>query len=157
MTQEKQTTPSLSSVVFENLKELLKGKNAAHESIFKFHWKKLPPFNLIWPQVDFLRIIRLMGEIEKHAEEQKIFIQKNLSKATEIEIPFLKVIPDYLDALVVSCKALTEIAQFKQDKLEKKEGRSVFSFNKLLKSYEDAQDQLVRKGAFVHVHWMELS
>lgn len=157
MTQDNQTTTSLSSVVFENLKELLKAKNAAHESIFKFHWKKLPPFNLIWPQVDFLRIIRLMGELEKHAEEQKIFINKNLSKATEKEMPFFKAVPDYLDALVVSCRALTEIAQFKQDKLEKKEGRSVFSFSKLLKSYENAQDQLVRKGAFVQVHWMEIN
>ena len=157
MTQDNQTTTSLSSVVFENLKELLKAKNAAHESIFKFHWKKLPPFNLIWPQVDFLRIIRLMGELEKHAEEQKLFIQKNWSKATEKEYPFLRAVPDYLDALVVSCRALTEIAQFKQDKLEKKEDRSVFSFSKLLTSYENAQDQLVRKGAFVHVHWMEIN
>ncbi|HOG69473.1 MAG TPA: hypothetical protein PK366_08845 [Fibrobacteraceae bacterium] len=157
MTQENQKDESLASIVFENLKELLKAKNAAHESMFKFHWKKLPPFNLIWPQVDFLRIIRLMGEIEKHAEEQKVFIKKNLSKATEKELPFFKAIPDYLDALVVSCRALTEIAQFKQDKLEKKEGRSVFSFSKLLKSYENAQDQLVRKGAFVQVHWMELN
>ena len=54
-------------------------------------------------------------------------------------------------------RALAEIAQFNQDKLEKTEGRSVFSFSKLLTSYEKAQDQLVRKGAFVQVHWMEIN
>ncbi|HQB64817.1 MAG TPA: DUF3656 domain-containing protein, partial [Fibrobacteraceae bacterium] len=96
-------------------------------------------------------------ELAKNEESTIPNIKKNLSKATEKELPFFKAIPDYLDALVVSCRALTEIAQFKQDKLEKKEGRSVFSFSKLLKSYENAQDQLVRKGAFVQVHWMEIN
>ena len=52
---------SLSEAVFENLKELIKAKNAAHESMFKFHWKKLWPFSLIFPQVDFIRIQRFMG------------------------------------------------------------------------------------------------
>ena len=58
-----QSENKLTSVVFENLKELIKGKNAAHESMFKFHWKKLWPFNLIWPQVDYLRIQRFMENI----------------------------------------------------------------------------------------------
>lgn len=155
-TQEKEPL-ALSAIVFENLKELLKAKNAAHESVLKIHWKKMWPFNMIWPQVDFLRIIRMMDEIKKHAQEQKEFILNSQNQATEKETSFLKAVPDYLDALIVSSEALAAIARFKQDKLEKKEKRSVFKFNKILKSYEDAQDQLVRKGAFVQVHWMELT
>ena len=45
-----------SQIIFENLKEMMRAKNTAHESIFKFHWKKMWPFSLIWPQVDFVRI-----------------------------------------------------------------------------------------------------
>lgn len=157
MTTEEKEPQALSAIVFDNLKELLKAKNAAHESVFKIHWKKMWPFNMIWPQVDFLRIIRIMGEVAKHAQEQKEFIENSKNHATEKEMPFLNAVPDYLDALIVSSEALAAVARFKQDKLEKKEKRSVFKFNKILKSYEDAQDQLVRKGAFVHVHWMELT
>jgi len=36
-----------SQIIFENLKELLRAKNTAHESMFKFHWKKMWPFCLI--------------------------------------------------------------------------------------------------------------
>ena len=33
---EKKKIPS--QIIFENLKELLRAKNTAHESMFKFHW-----------------------------------------------------------------------------------------------------------------------
>ena len=72
-----QSENKLTSVVFENLKELIKGKNAAHESMFKFHWKKLWPFNLIWPQVDYLRIQRFMENIGEESQKQKEFIKQN--------------------------------------------------------------------------------
>ena len=35
-----------SEIIFNNLKELVKAKNTAHESMFKFHWKKIWPFNM---------------------------------------------------------------------------------------------------------------
>ena len=77
MCDGKNSEKRLSTIFFENLKELVKAKNAAHESIFKFHWKKLWPFNLIWPQVDYLRIIRFMGEVGEQAIQQKEFIAHN--------------------------------------------------------------------------------
>lgn len=152
-----QSENKLTSVVFENLKELIKGKNAAHESMFKFHWKKLWPFNLIWPQVDYLRIQRFMENIGEESQKQKEFIKQNKSKATnETETNFLKATLSYLDALKISCEKLSAVADFKQKLLEKKIKRDVFAFNKILKEYEQAQTDLVRAGAFVRIHWGEL-
>ncbi|MBO5950419.1 MAG: hypothetical protein J6Q11_06915 [Fibrobacteraceae bacterium] len=152
-----QSENKLTSVVFENLKELIKGKNAAHESMFKFHWKKLWPFNLIWPQVDYLRIQRFMENIGEECQKQKEFIKKNKSKATnETETNFLNATLSYLDALKNSCEKLSAVADFKQKLLEKTIKRDVFAFNKILKEYEQAQTDLVRAGAFVRIHWGEL-
>lgn len=144
---------SLSAVVFENLKELIKAKNAAHESMFKFSWKKLPPFNLIWPQVDFIRIQRFMGEVKTQALSQKKFIHENRAKATPEEKEFLDSVPAYVEALATSCDKLARVAEFKQGILEKTQKRDVFAFNKILKDYEEAQANLVRAGAFVQVAW----
>ncbi len=155
MSDVKNSEKSLSTIVFENLKELVKAKNAAHESIFKFHWKKLWPFNLIWPQVDYLRIIRFMGEVGEQAIQQKEFIARNKNKASTEELAFLNAVPNYLDALTDSCDKLAEVAQFKQNILEKIPNHGAFSFKKKLDAYAKAQDHLVRMGAFVQVHWME--
>ena len=57
----------------------------------------------------------------------------------------------------MSCDKLAAVARFKQDLLEKVPGRKVMDFKRLLDDYEKAQDELVRKGAFVQVHWMEIS
>ena len=148
-----QSENKLTSVVFENLKELIKGKNAAHESMFKFHWKKLWPVNLIWPQVDYLRIQRFMENISEECKKQKEFIKKNKSKASnETESNFLSATLSYLEALKNSCEKLSAVADFKQKLLEKKIKRDVFAFNKILKEYEQAQTDLVRDGAFVRMH-----
>lgn len=152
-----QAENKISSIVFNNLKELMKGKNAAHESMFKFHWKKLWPFNLIWPQVDYLRIQRFMENISEECQKQKEFIKKNKSNAiNETESNFLNATLSYLDVLKISCEKLSAVADFKQKLLEKKIKRDVFSFNKILKEYEQAQTDLVRAGAFVRMHWGEL-
>ena len=47
MSENNVETKLPSQIVFENLKEFLRAKNAAHESILKFHWKKMWPFNRI--------------------------------------------------------------------------------------------------------------
>lgn len=152
-----QAENKISSIVFNNLKELMKGKNAAHESMFKFHWKKLWPFNLIWPQVDYLRIQRFMENISEECQKQKEFIKKNKSNAiNETESNFLNATLSYLDVLKISCEKLSAVADFKQKLLEKKIKRDVFAFNKILKEYEQAQTDLVRAGAFVRMHWGEL-
>lgn len=149
----------LSEVVFENLKELMKAKNAAHESMFKFHWKKLWPFNLIWPQVDYVRIVRFMGTLSDECEKQKAFIRAERAKADKAEFEFLDSVLPYLDALKVSCAKLAAAAEFKQDLLLKKihhEARAIREakrYNEILKAYEEAQANLVRAGAFVRMNW----
>lgn len=147
----------LSEAVFENLKELIKAKNAAHESMFKFSWKKIPPFSLIFPQVDFVRIVRFMGEVRQNALLQKKFIRENQATAIDDEKTFLEAIPAYVDALAESCDKLAKVAEFKQGILEKTQKRDVFAFNKILKDYEEAQANLVRAGAFVKMAWGNIS
>ncbi len=160
-TSETQKLPS--QIIFDNLKELLRAKNTAHESMFKFHWKKMWPFSLIWPQVDYERIVRLMGEIRKNIITQKNLVLQAKPKAKPFEKTFLEAVPAYLTALDVSCQGLAAVAQWKQDMLQKKLKRDVkmvrdvTEFNQILKDYEKAQADLVRSGAFVQVGWQEFS
>jgi hypothetical protein len=158
--ENKEMLPS--QVIFENLKELLRAKNTAHESMFKFHWKKMWPFCLIWPQVDYERIVRLMSEIRKNAINQKNLVLQAKSKAKPFEKTFLDAVPAYLDALDVSCQKLSTAAQWKQDMLlrrinkDVKLRRDVAEYNQILKAYEDAQGNLVRAGAIVQIGWGEV-
>ena len=150
-----------SQIIYENLKEMIRAKNTAHDSIFKFHWKKMWPFSLIWPQVDFVRIVRLMGEIRKNVSTQKSLVKEAKSKAQPYEKTFLDAVPAYLDSIDVSCKCLADVAQWKQDMLEKKLHhdvkmiRDVSEYNQILKAYEKAQNDLVQAGAFVRAGWVE--
>ena len=158
--ENKEMLPS--QVIFENLKELLRAKNTAHESMFKFHWKKMWPFCLIWPQVDYERIVRLMSEIRKNAINQKNLVLQAKSKAKPFEKTFLDAVPAYLDALDVSCQKLSAAAQWKQNMLlrrinkDVKLRRDVAEYNQILKAYEDAQGNLVRAGAIVQIGWGEV-
>jgi len=151
-----------SQVIFNNLKELLRAKNTAHESMFKFHWKKMWPFSLIWPQVDYERIVRLMSEIRKNTINQKNLVLQAKDKAKDFEKTFLNAVPAYLDALDVSCQKLSAAAQWKQDMLlrriskDVKLRRDVSEYNQLLKAYEEAQGNLVRAGALVQMGWGEV-
>ena len=159
MENDTKETKIPSQIVFENLKELLRAKNTAHESMFKFHWKKMWPFSLIWPQVDFERIVRLMSEIRKNAIIQKNLILQAKNVAQDFEKDFLNAVPAYLDALDVSCQKLANAAQWKQDMLLKrihkeiKMRRDVAEYNRILREYEKAQGDLVRAGAIVQLGW----
>lgn len=159
MDSDEQKIKNPSQIIFDNLKELLRAKNAAHESMFKFHWKKMWPFNLIWPQVDFERIVRLMSEIRKNAIIQKNLVLQAKNVAQDFEKDFLNAVPAYLDALDISCQKLSAAAQWKQDMLLKrihkdvKMRRDVSEYNRILKEYEKAQGDLVRAGAIVQLGW----
>ena len=134
---------------------MMRAKNTAHESIFKFHWKKMWPFSLIWPQVDFVRIVRLMDELSKNVVSQKALVKEAKKKAKPYEKTFL-------DNFDTSCKCLADVAQWKQDMLEKKLHhdvkmiRDVSEYNNILKAYEKAQNDLVQAGAFVRAGWVEV-
>ena len=82
---------------------MMRAKNTAHESIFKFHWKKMWPFSLIWPQVDFIRIVRLMGELQKNVTSQKALVKEAKSKAKPYEKTFL-------DTCLLTWTALANLA-----------------------------------------------
>lgn len=159
MENDTKETKIPSQIIFENLRELLRAKNTAHESMFKFHWKKMWPFSLIWPQVDFERIVRLMSEIRKNAIIQKNLVLQAKNVAQDFEKEFLNAVPAYLDALDVSCQKLANAAQWKQDMLLKrihkdvKMRRDVSEYNQILKEYEKAQGDLVRAGAIVQLGW----
>jgi hypothetical protein len=162
MANEPEKTKIPSQIIFENLRELLRAKNTAHESMFKFHWKKMWPFSLIWPQVDYERIVRLMSEIRKNAIIQKNLVLQAKNVAKEFEKEFLDAVPAYLDALNVSCQKLSAAAQWKQDMLYKrihkdvKLRRDVAEWSNILKDYENAQGNLVRAGAIVQLGWGEV-
>lgn len=157
---EKQKLPS--QIIFDNLKELVHAKNTAHESMFKFHWKKMWPFNMIWPQVDFNRIVRFMGEIATSCRNQKSLVAQAQKKSQDFEKNFLNAVPAYLSALETSCDKLAAAAQWKQEWLERKAKggaklrKDVSEYNNLLKDYEKAQGDLVRAGAFVQMGWGEV-
>ena len=159
MDSDEQKIKNPSQIIFDNLKELLRAKNAAHESMFKFHWKKMWPFSLIWPQVDFERIVQLMSEIRKNAIIQKNLVLQAKNVAQDFEKDFLNAVPAYLDALDISCQKLSAAAQWKQDMLLKrihkdvKMRRDVSEYNRILKEYEKAQGDLVRAGAIVQLGW----
>ena len=159
MDSDEQKIKNPSQIIFDNLKELLRAKNAAHESMFKFHWKKMWPFSLIWPQVDFERIVRLMSEIRKNAIIQKNLVLQAKNVAQDFEKDFLNAVPAYLDALDISCQKLSAAAQWKQDMLlqrihkDVKMRRDVSEYNRILKEYEKAQGDLVRAGAIVQLGW----
>ena len=151
-----------SQIIYENLKEMIRAKNTAHDSIFKFHWKKMWPFSLIWPQVDFIRIVRLMDELQKNVISQKALVKEAKAKSMPYEKTFLDTVPAYLDSLDASCKGLADVAQWKQDMLlrrinkDVKLRRDVAEYNQILKAYEDAQGNLVRAGAIVQIGWGEV-
>ena len=162
MSENNEETKLPSQIIFENLKEFLRAKNAAHESIFKFHWKKMWPFNRIWPQVDYERIVRLMAEIRKNIISQQNLVIVAKEKAKPFEMNFLNAVPAYLESLDKSCVGLADIAQWKQDMLYKKIRhqtkliRDTRDYNTLLKAYENEQADLVRTGAFVQAGWIDV-
>jgi hypothetical protein len=71
-------------------------------------------------------------------------------------------VPAYLDNFDTSCKCLADVAQWKQDMLEKKLHhdvkmiRDVSEYNNILKAYEKAQNDLVKAGEFVRLGWVEM-
>ena len=103
-----------------------------------------------------------MDELRKNVVSQKALIKEAKSKAKPYEKTFLDTVPAYLDNFDTSCKCLADVAQWKQDMLEKKLHhdvkmvRDVSEYNNILKAYEKAQNDLVQAGAFVRAGWVEV-
>jgi len=144
----------------KNLRELIRAWNAAHKSVFGFHWKKIPPFCWAYPQVDYLRIQRVMETIKQQAEQQAA-IANRLQKAAEntpgaapLRAYYLAVAP-YAQALVPVCTHLQTIAAIKQEKLVKGK-MGLGNFNHSLKDYEKAIEHLKSRVDPMRIAWNNL-
>jgi len=147
-------TPQLAPVIFSNLKEMVKIQRAAHESVLGFSWKKLWPFNLFLPQVDFIRVMRVLEQIRQHTREQHQFLKREKAGAPTSDLDFLNTVPAYLDALAETCTQLIRLAQYKQDVLEKRNPGGIKVLNQLLKDYEETQSRMTLAGALVQKAWL---
>ena len=143
----------LAPVIFSNLKEMVKIERAAHESVLGLSWKKMWPFNQFLAQVDFIRVMRVLSQIQEHVVTQIAFLEKERPSAPAEDLGFLELVPAYLDALAQGCVKLSLIAQYKQDVLEKKRGASIRDLNRLLLDYQHAQDAMVAAGVPLQKAW----
>ncbi len=125
-----------------NLAEIMKGWKACHESTLGLHWKKIPPFSWVFPQVDFLRIQRMTTTLAEHCDSQSKIIKKlkqgviSGQEGQNLQL-FYEATLLYVEAIKKSCNLLHEIAAKKHEKLaNKKVGFK--EMNKLLLDYEES-------------------
>jgi len=142
--------PSLKETLLANLREMVKLQRAAHDSMFKFSIKKMWPISLIAPQVDWIRITRMMGNLQEKCREQKEFLAKERSDAPEADLHFLNLLPEYFDSLAKVAELLGRVAAYRQDALEKKIKLSVKEWNSILKSYNEAGDNMAKVGIVLY-------
>jgi len=136
---------SLKETMLANLREMVKLQHAAHDSMFKFSITKIWPISLIAPQVDWIRITRMMNNLQEKCKEQKATVE-----ATEQDLPFFKLMPEYLDLLAKVAEILGRAATYRQDVLEKKIKMSVQEWNSILISYNEASDNMAKAGIALH-------
>jgi len=142
--------PSLKETMLANLREMVKLQRAAHDSMFKFSIKKIWPISLIAPQVNWMRITRMMGRLQSICKEQKEFLSKERNSAPEADLPFLNLLPDYLDSLSKVAEMLGRAASYRQDVFEKKIKMSVKEWNFILKTYNEASDSMAMVGIVLY-------
>ncbi len=142
--------PSLKETMLANLREMLGLQRAAHDSMFKFSIKKMWPINLIAPQVDWIRITRMMAHLQEKCREQKEFLAKERANAPEADLPFLNILPEYFDSLDKVAELLGRAASYRQDALEKKIKMSIGEWNSILKLYNEASDTMATIGIILH-------
>jgi len=141
---------SLKETMLANLREMVKLQRAAHDSMFKFSIKKMWPISLIAPQVDWIRITRMMDKLQLTCKEQKEFLSKERGSAPESDLPFLNLLPDYLDSLSKVAEMLGRAAAYRQDVLEKKIKMSIREWNSILKSYNEASNGMAVVGIVLY-------
>jgi len=142
--------PLLKETMLANLREMVKLQRAAHDSMFKFSIKKVWPISLIAPQVDWIRITRMMENLQEKCKEQKDFLAKERKSAPEADLSFLNLLPEYFDSLAKVAELLGRAAAYRQDVLEKKIKLSVKEWNSILKSYNEAGDVMARVGIVLY-------
>ncbi|MCL2259776.1 MAG: hypothetical protein FWC15_00310 [Fibromonadales bacterium] len=158
---------SLKETMLANLRELVKLQRAAHDSMFKFSITKIWPISLFTPQVDWIRITRMMDNLKEKCNEQKEYLANTVGAihrgcpegehgCPEGDLPFLKLLPEYLDLLATVAEVLGRAAAYRQNVLEKKIKMTMKEWNSILISYNDASDSMTRTGILLHSNY-ELS
>jgi hypothetical protein len=142
--------PSLKETMLANLREMVKLQRAAHDSMFKFSIKKMWPISLIAPQADWIRITRMMNELQTKCKEQKKFLENERGNAPEADLPFLNILPGYFDSFAKVAELLGEAAAYRQDALEKKIKISIKKWSSILKSYNEASDSMATTGIILY-------
>jgi len=142
--------PSLKETMLANLREMVKLQRAAHDSMFKFSIKKMWPISLIAPQVDWIRIDRMMGQLQTICKEQKEFLARERGNASEADLPFLNLLPDYFDSLARVAQLLARAANYRQNALEKKIKISIREWNAILKTYNEESDNMAKTGIVLY-------
>ncbi len=142
--------PSLKETMLANLREMVKLQRAAHDSMFKFSIKKMWPISLIAPQADWIRIARMMGNLKEKCTEQKEFLAKERGNAPEADLPFLNLLPEYFNSFAKVAELLGGAASYRQDALEKKIKLSIKEWNSILKSYNEASDDMTKVGLVLY-------
>ncbi|MCL2206880.1 MAG: hypothetical protein FWB90_02160 [Fibromonadales bacterium] len=141
---------SLKETMLANLREMVKLQRAAHDSMFKFSITKVWPISLIAPQVDWIRITRMMDSLQEACKEQKEFLANERTSASEQELLFLNLLPNYFDSLAKVSELLGKAAAYRQDVLEKKISMSVKEWNAILRNYNQASDNMATVGISLH-------
>lgn len=129
-----------------NTKELVKAWKASHDSVFKWHWKKMPPFHWFFPQVDYMRIQKLMDECRVHISQQIPQVTQLSQAPVSMELrQYYTSTLDYLVALDKACSGISIIAAIKHGKLAGKK-TTWKEANSKLQSYQTVLSQLFQKS-----------
>jgi hypothetical protein len=141
---------SLKKTMLANLREMVKLQRAAHDSMFKFSIKKMWPISLFAPQVDWIRITRMMELLQKKCTEQKEILAKECGEAPQEDLPFLNLLPNYFESLAKVAELLSVAATYRQNAIEKKTKINIGKWNAILKTYNEASDNMAKTGIILY-------
>jgi hypothetical protein len=151
---------TLAQALLANLKELLKVQRAASDSLFKFHITRLWPISIFAPKVDYERICRLMSECQKQVQDQRQFIAKEKPQAPAEDLPFIGLVPGYLEQFSSVCQKLEACARYKDNiAIQKIKGehipaiQSTKAWSALVRDYQAALELLTNTGYTLFKAW----
>lgn len=136
-------------LLLSNIREIHKAFSNANDSVFKIDWKKIFPFNLFLPQVDYLRLIRVLKHADKVSEEQLTFLKKSNSVKPKEMKKYYQSCEKYIKNLQASISVLIQICEYKHSTLLKEPTLNMNGFNNIIKKYQNTTAKHVEQGAIV--------
>jgi len=137
--------PHTSELIINNIREINKLYRAAHDSAFKFSWKRLWPFSRFLPQVDYIRLIRLLQTTIPELDKQKNAARK-FQKQNPAENAFWKSALQWCNAQENTVRLLLEVCEYRQSVIEGEKSKGLGDWNLLLKNYQDSLKALQDQG-----------